>query len=119
MQRNSLKIEEDDDPEAASDEANFNLNSPTSDLPRPDNSELEGSMNINSNATVSQYEFTDPTTYEISNGDIITQEIGEYSQQPPAFNSGLGNDANLNIYGEFVGTSIMMLLIPHVQTCTF
>src|ERR1700678_322743 len=108
MQRNSLKIEEDDDPEAASDEANFNLNLPTSDLPRPDNSELEGSMNINSNAAVSQYEFTDPTTYEISNGDIITQEIGEYSQQPPAFNvtldSEFGNDANLNIYGEFVGT---------------
>jgi hypothetical protein len=65
-------------------------------------------------ATVSQHEFTDPTTYEISKGDIVTQEIGEYCQQPPAFNFGLGNDTNLNIYGEFFGTG--MLLIPHVLT---
>ena len=77
------------------------MNSP-SDLPRPDYS--EGSININSK-TVSEHEFqvTDPTTYEISNGDTITRGIGEALAPASKF----GNDSNMNIYGEF-GTGMLL-----------
>lgn len=80
----------------------------------------KGSVNINSESnTISQPEhvFTDPTTYKILNGDTNTQGIGEYSQQPPAFK--FGNDTNLNIYDDIGEFGTGMLLISHVQICTF
>ena len=106
------RFEEDDDPEAAFGEADFNLPPSVCDHSRPDYSKRSGvDMNLN---PVSQHEFTDPsvtTTYEISNGlrDTINRGIGELDS--PAFK--FGNDSNLNIstYGEF-GNCMPVLLIP-------
>ena len=120
------RFEEDDDPEAAFGEADFNL---PGDHPRPNYS--EGSMKLHmpvngisesqeSHWQRPEHEFqvVDPTiTYEISNGDKTTQGLGieglgdsEYNQQPSAFK--FGNDSS--IYGEFSNPT------THLRdSCTF